>query len=60
MTRPSGVPVPLAICQDAWIVLDHGDKVGVFSNEATARRVADLIAAHGLMAVPDDLAGVTA
>jgi hypothetical protein len=59
MSRSTAVaPVRLAICPDAWIVFDHGDKVGIFSSEHTARRVADLIHMHGLIDVPNTPEGI--
>ena len=59
MNRTTIAPVRLSVIPDGFAVLDHGEMVAVCPNLATAMRVRDLVDMHGLVAVPDDLAGMT-
>ena len=59
MTATTIAPVLLAHMPGAYLVLDHGEMVAACPTLATAMRVRELIDMHGLVAVPDDLEGVT-
>ena len=59
MNRTTIAPVRLSVIPDGFAVLDHGEMVAVCEREDHAMRVRDLVDMHGLVAVPDDLEGVT-